>query len=255
VPQEVIDAPARMPALYQHAVVAIKECDQVDECKTWADKMEALASYARQAHDDTLLKLATRIQGRAMQRVGELLKEIKPSKGGRPRNGETSAGAHTSLTRTQAATEAGLSDHQRKTALRVASIPPAEFEAAVESDKPPTVTELAERESTGPCLGIAAPIASPHVQPLLHDQQRRGDPPVREPQRGGGLLISAGGYLSPANLGQGRRGRHNLRAMSHARVRRLSRSDFLFNIHLRDLAGAAVEMSREQMPRRDRGDA
>jgi hypothetical protein len=46
--------------------------------------MEALASYARQAHDDTLLKLATRIQARAMQRVGELLKEIKPNKGGAP---------------------------------------------------------------------------------------------------------------------------------------------------------------------------
>jgi hypothetical protein len=31
-------------------------------------------------HDDTLFKLATRIQARAMQRVGELLKEIKPAK-------------------------------------------------------------------------------------------------------------------------------------------------------------------------------
>jgi hypothetical protein len=42
------------------------------------------------------------------------------------------------LTRTQAATDAGLSRNQKNTALRVTSIPPDEFEAAVESDKPPT---------------------------------------------------------------------------------------------------------------------
>jgi hypothetical protein len=143
VPQAVIDAPARMPALYQHAIVAIKECDQVDECKTWADKMEALASYARQAQDDTLLKLATRIQARAMQRVGELLKEIKPAQGRRT-DLQPHAGANIK-SRSEAAREAGLSDRQKNTALRVASIPPDEFEAAVESDKPPTVTELAER--------------------------------------------------------------------------------------------------------------
>jgi hypothetical protein len=88
--------------------------------------MEALASYARQAHVDTLLKLATRIQARAMQRVGELLKEIKPP---------------TRFTRMQAAHEAGLSERQKNTALRVASIPPEEFEAAVESEKPPTETQ------------------------------------------------------------------------------------------------------------------
>jgi hypothetical protein len=93
----------------------------VDECKTWADKMEALASYARHAHDDTLLKLAMRIQARAMQRVGELLKEIKPARGQR-NDLELGAGARPNLTRTQAATEAGLSGHQRKTALRVASM-------------------------------------------------------------------------------------------------------------------------------------
>jgi hypothetical protein len=33
-----------------------------------------------------------------------------------------------STTRTQAATEAGLSEHQRKTALRVANVPAEEFE-------------------------------------------------------------------------------------------------------------------------------
>jgi hypothetical protein len=104
---------------------------------TWADRMEALASYARQAHDETMLKMATRIQGRAMRRAGEILQEIKPSAGART-DLEPSMGAHTRLTRTQAATDAGLSRNQKNTALRVTSIPPDEFEAAVESDKPPT---------------------------------------------------------------------------------------------------------------------
>jgi hypothetical protein len=88
VPQSVIEAPARIPALYQGAVAAIKECDRVDECKTWADKMEALASYARQAHDETLHNYAKRIQGRAVRRSGELLKEIEPSSGRQPEKGE-----------------------------------------------------------------------------------------------------------------------------------------------------------------------
>jgi hypothetical protein len=102
-----------------------------------AGRISTLASYARQAHDETMLKLAMRIQGRAMRRVGELLKEIKPSKGGRPTE-ETYVGADIGLSRSEAARQAGLSDRQKNTALRVASIPPAEFEAAVESDKPRT---------------------------------------------------------------------------------------------------------------------
>jgi hypothetical protein len=44
------------------------------------------------------------------------------------------------LTRAQAAAEAGLSKRQKETALRLASIAPEEFEAAVESDTPPTET-------------------------------------------------------------------------------------------------------------------
>ena len=49
------------------------------------------------------------------------------------------------MTRTQAAIDAGLSERQRKTALRVAAVPAAEFETAIEGANPPTVTALAER--------------------------------------------------------------------------------------------------------------
>jgi hypothetical protein len=81
-----------------------------------------------------------------MQRVGELLKEIKPGKTGP----KLSRGAPTEpVGRFAEAEKAGLSKDQAVTAIRVASIPPEEFEAAVESDKPPTVTELAEADRLG----------------------------------------------------------------------------------------------------------
>jgi hypothetical protein len=73
-------------------------------------------------HDDTLFKLATRIQARAMQRVGELLKEIKPAKNQHDAAERARAGGRHS--RSEAAANAGLSKHQRRTALRVARIPP-----------------------------------------------------------------------------------------------------------------------------------
>ena len=47
-------------------------------------------------------------------------------------------------TQKQAATDAGISEHQRKTAVRVANVPAETFEAEVESPAPPTVTKLAD---------------------------------------------------------------------------------------------------------------
>jgi hypothetical protein len=90
--------------------------------------------------------MADRIQARAIRRCGQLLREIAPSAGGRPpdETPETREGALPS-SRKSAADAAGLSEHRRKTALRVANVPEDEFEEAVEADDPATVTELAER--------------------------------------------------------------------------------------------------------------
>jgi hypothetical protein len=135
-------ANAKLPEKYQTAKLAIAECEHIDECKDWADKAEALASYAKQAGDLSLLVMAQRIQARAIRRCGDLLLEIQASTGGRPP--KTREGARPS-SRKDAAEEAGLSTHQRKTAVRVARVPTDEFEAAVESEEPPTVTQLASR--------------------------------------------------------------------------------------------------------------
>ncbi len=66
-----------------------------------------------------------RIQARAIRRCGELLKQIEPARGHENGRVPTSSGE---------AAKAGLSEHQRKTALRVASIPDQEFHDAVEAD-------------------------------------------------------------------------------------------------------------------------
>ena len=46
-------------------------------------------------------------------------------------------------TRGQAAEEAGLSERQAKQSIRVANVPEDDFEEQLESDKPPTITNLA----------------------------------------------------------------------------------------------------------------
>ena len=133
---------APLPATYDAARRALAQCVDLDECHDWANKADALASYARQSKDETLLKQAMRIKARAIDRCGELLKEIPSSKGGRP--SETGRGAPTSFGRMQAGRDAGLSRDQTITAIRVNNVPRDEFEQQIESENPPTVTALAE---------------------------------------------------------------------------------------------------------------
>jgi hypothetical protein len=122
------------------AKAALEQRDKIDECHVWADKAAALASYAKQAGDNTLLNFAKRIQARAMMRCGELLQQVLVNeKGGRPP--KNLDGADPVLTRTQAAGDAGLSERQRKTALRLASIPKDDFKAELR-------TRIKELEAT-----------------------------------------------------------------------------------------------------------
>jgi hypothetical protein len=131
---------ARLPQTYEAARRALDACQSVDECKEWADKAAALASYARQSEDETLLKMAARIRARATRRAGELLAQIS-TRGAR--TDLTSGGQPPEVTRTDAARDAGMSSHQQKQAVRVASIPGDDFEQMVEGDAPPTLAALA----------------------------------------------------------------------------------------------------------------
>ena len=143
---------AMLPVAYEQAKTALANCSSIDECETWKDKAIAMASYARQAEDESLFRYATRIKARAVRRGGELLKAIPPVIGG-DRRSDQWEGTLPLITREQAATNAGLSEHQRKTALRVASVDQATFDAQVESDAPPSITELARQGTKAVELG------------------------------------------------------------------------------------------------------
>lgn len=140
-PAVISNPDARLPQSYEAAKVALANCVSIDECKDWADKAEALASYAKQADDDTLRKHADRIQARAIRRCGELLKQFDGRGGGQA---EKEGALLSAPTRRDVAQGAGLSEHQAKTAVRVANVPAETFDQHVESEAPPTVTKLAD---------------------------------------------------------------------------------------------------------------
>ena len=131
---------ASLPQNYERAKTALAECASIDECKNWADKAAALASYAKQADDKTLQKYAERVRARAANRAGELLKQIEPASG-HHRKSE----ADRTFSREDAAREAGMSKHQQVQAIRIANVPKENFEQQVESDNPPTLTQLASQ--------------------------------------------------------------------------------------------------------------
>jgi hypothetical protein len=137
---------AALPKLYQTAVSALQECARVDEAIQWESKAAAIATYARQAKDERLLQAAIRIRLRAIRRCGELLEEIKGSRG-RPK--QIGAPVHTNFSETpsraQVAAEANLTRNQMLIAVRFAHVPSDAFEAAVEATRPATITSLARR--------------------------------------------------------------------------------------------------------------
>jgi hypothetical protein len=132
---------APLPVVYEQARTALARCYEIDECKQWADKASAIASYARQVNDDSLLDLSKRIKGRAVRQMGLLLRAIEPAANQHDANARAGSGLST---RTKAADDAGLSERQRKNALRVASIPEDEFERQIDGDSPPTIEQLAK---------------------------------------------------------------------------------------------------------------
>lgn len=134
-----------MPVVYQNAKQALITCTKLDECKDWADKMSALSSYAKQADNPELEILAKKIRAHAMKRCGELLKELD-ARGGdhKSENFKKGDASPFDLTRMTAGKNAHMSSDQVKDAVRIANIPDELFNELIESDAPPTVTQLAE---------------------------------------------------------------------------------------------------------------
>ena len=175
-------ANASLPAKYESAKVALAECERIDECKEWADKAAALASYAKQAEDQTLMNHAMRIQGRASRRIGELLKQFDARGGDRSKSAATDTFAQR-----DAAEDAGLSKRQQVSAVRIANIPAERFERAIEAPTPPTKTALAE-------MG-----RKPRETRPLVDLEGRSEGDFRAATRGQGELQEFAAFVATAD--------------------------------------------------------
>jgi hypothetical protein len=134
---------APLPVAYENAKMAIYQCNELDECKDWSDKAQALASYARQSGDEELEKMSKRIRTRAIRRCGELLKLFDGRNGQNLPN--TKRGSDSPFSKTEMGESVGLSSDQVKQANRIANIPEREFDRQLESDDVPTLTALAKQ--------------------------------------------------------------------------------------------------------------
>lgn len=133
---------ASLPKTYEAARTALAECQNIDECKEWADKAAALASYARQSEDFELEKMAVRIRARATRRAGEIAKQMMQPHGG---HNKQDNGGGILLPKEKIQEVSGFSKRQLDTALQVSNVPERQFTEQVESANPPTITELARQ--------------------------------------------------------------------------------------------------------------
>lgn len=163
-------AHAPLPVVYENAKTALYNCVNVDECINWADKALALASYARQSHDEELEKLAKRIRARAIRRCGELLKMFdgRPNNNPSGKEGGTQGRDAPPLGRYEAGKNAGLSLDQTKQAVNMANIPEALFESKVEEEKPLSTSQLAE-------LGKREFLSKPKPEAFADSVHLKGD--------------------------------------------------------------------------------
>lgn len=129
----------KYPTIYENACRAITECANLDECKGWVDRGLAMEAYAKQANDDTLLKMAMRIKLRAARKCGQMLNDIPSGKPGPKLDTDTD----TELSKTEVAEQNNISKRQSDTYKRIANVP--DFEEQINSENVPTMTALAEQ--------------------------------------------------------------------------------------------------------------
>ena len=112
-----------------------------------SSRMQALGVYAKQANDDELIQIAKRIQGRAVHRVGALLREMPALHPG-PRSQEEIDDGSVIYppTRSEAAREAGVSERQQTTALRVATFTEDEVDGMMSEGE--SVSSIASSKSS-----------------------------------------------------------------------------------------------------------
>ena len=140
--QQIKNREIDLPSNYQNAIVALKQCDEIDEVKDLKDKMAAATLYYKQSKDIRLLNYATRIKLQAERRLGVLLEQFNNQ--GKRNDLELMDINDHKLSKKEVSKSIGLSERQTKEAIRLANIPEQKFEELIESDKVPTASQLAE---------------------------------------------------------------------------------------------------------------
>jgi hypothetical protein len=169
--------PPPLPTNYSAAKAALAKCVRLEEVKALADEAAALALCAKMAKDDSLENDAKRIRARAARRGGELLMQVPKAQG--QRTDKLRGGTPPKLSRKAVAEKAGLSEDQAKQMLRVANVPEDEFERQVESDNPPTVTQLADQGRSPPITEGNMTIMPLPIAAGATRARARGAPPRR----------------------------------------------------------------------------
>ena len=112
------------PELYQQARTALQALIRVDEIKEVLNKHEAIACYAKQVRDDSLLQYAKRVKLRAYERMGALLLELPD------------------IERTKVAQENHIGPALQSQAMRMQNIPPRVRDKLIDQKIPATMREL-----------------------------------------------------------------------------------------------------------------
>ena len=128
-------APKSLPAAFDDAKRALAECRNFDDAKLVRNKAIALAVYAKQAKDRSLIEDATAIRLRAERRAGEMLAEMEKNKGARgagPGRGKKAVVARDRLLDTAPKlSDIGVTKTQSSNWQRLAALAPDVFEERV----------------------------------------------------------------------------------------------------------------------------
>lgn len=117
---------------YEAARQAIAEYKSVDEVKDFRDKALAIEAYAKQANDYELERDAAIARVRAERRCGELLAEMDKAKGtDYGGTGHDTRAARGSYSPPRTLSDMGITYDQSSKWQRLAAVPEAEFEAAI----------------------------------------------------------------------------------------------------------------------------
>jgi hypothetical protein len=144
------DAKQEFPLVkYDAMLLAIAECEVVDEAKDIKDKAFALETYFRIARQNPEAEQrAHNVRLRAEKRIGELMKEMERderSKGGdvksAPRSAEPIKPSEYAATRERL----GITTQDASTFQQLADMPKEEFEAALASPEKLSARQIVER--------------------------------------------------------------------------------------------------------------